>query len=289
MTSKPFKFVVGPNRMEFFVHTEALIAISPVLRVMITGSMREAVEGVAVLENIDVEDFTGLCEYAYSGSYESPIPDSAPPELPFRPDGNASNAYGVNSQPRAINFLHGTIKDAPAQQWMKKYRDPPVMSVYGHYDCYRYHDKDWTENLLYHANIYILADTYDVSGLRSLARHCIYKVLRIFEDTWDSIPAIEKLIRLIYENTQKSDELRGLLSSYVAIKSENFFLHPHMQKLRDDCPEFCSDVLQSTIECFACELREVEEKLKRKNEELETTNADKRAKLELEISSDDSS
>ncbi|KAI1094077.1 hypothetical protein F5B19DRAFT_84604 [Rostrohypoxylon terebratum] len=246
MASMPFKFVVGPNRREFFVHTNALTEISPVLRALIAGSMNEAIEGTAVLADINEDDFARLCEYAYSRDYRVPVPDSDPPELPVRPEGSAEPQYRYSHWRKPLIDLFDTHKETTIRSLAKEYGQSPGFFI----NRPRYNSnlgsKDWTETLLQHANMYVIADRYDVAGLRPLACFYLHDILySIFKDTWDSIPAIEKLVRLTYENTESPDDLRGLVSGYVALKSESMFLHPNMQTLRDECHDFCSDVLKS--------------------------------------------
>ncbi|KAI2469570.1 hypothetical protein F4781DRAFT_214885 [Annulohypoxylon bovei var. microspora] len=272
MSSKPFKFLIGPSRKEYFVHTEAFISISPVLRDLITGSMKEAVEGVAILEDIDENAFLGLCEFAYSGKYTELKSEGTLPKLPYRPTDEAWKVYGGSVIPMSLWFIgkhpghrHRWTSIAEFQTKGRKFTQADVQG-------YQYHLEDWTKHILHHANMYILGDTYDVSRLQQLALSNINHILSFFRDTWDSIPSVEQLIRLVYKSTLEHDELRELVSSYVALKSENLFLHPDMRRVRTDFPEFCSDVLRFTTERLVCEqeylINEVAS-LKRKNEELE--------------------
>ncbi|KAI0881638.1 uncharacterized protein GGS22DRAFT_192274 [Annulohypoxylon maeteangense] len=296
MASKPVKFVIGPSRKEFFAPANAFTEISPALRILITGSKSDSIVDAVVLNDINEEDFLNLCEYAYSSDYKEPEANDPPPKVPFRPKGDAAKAYGNDLNQQSL-FLFNDCRERRKviQEWHNKYGKPPrknIREANYSYGFQRY--KDWTETLLRHVKMYIIANKYDVGDLRSLARFYLLWRLYGFVDTWDSIPALGKLVRYVYENTQEHDELRGLISSYVALKSESLFLHPHMQSVRDDYPKFCSDVLKSTTERLVRELQVVNEgltQLKRKNEELEEKNGSKRSKIvreEIGLVEDDS-
>ncbi|KAI0895394.1 hypothetical protein F4806DRAFT_80334 [Annulohypoxylon nitens] len=260
MASKPFKFVVGPSRKEFFVHAEALTKVSPVLRDLIATSM---IEDTTVLEDMDEEEFSRLCEYAYSGNCKVPVPNSDPPKLSVRPEGDAFQIYRYQRRPLATYL--DTYKGEHIKLLAQEYGQPPKVYINNPSYSSELSDKDWTETLLRHANMYIIADRYDVAGLRQLACFYLHHILRsIFRDTWDSILAIEKLVRLTYENTEAPDDLRGLVSGYVAVLCETIFLHPNMDRLRDECNGFSSDVLKFTTKRLTKETAYFEQKHRRR-------------------------
>lgn len=72
LISKPFKFIVGPEKQEFTLHAEVISRLSTSLNTLINGGMKEAAEGVAVWEDIDAETFIRLSKFAYTGDYDPP-------------------------------------------------------------------------------------------------------------------------------------------------------------------------------------------------------------------------
>ena len=48
----------------------ALARLSPPLDALMNGSMKEAQEGKAILEDLNLETFTCAIQFAYSGDYE---------------------------------------------------------------------------------------------------------------------------------------------------------------------------------------------------------------------------
>ncbi|OTA68374.1 hypothetical protein K449DRAFT_429220 [Hypoxylon sp. EC38] len=251
MMSEPFKFQVGPDLKEYFVHKEAFVAISPVLRVLITGKMREAREGVAVWEDIEESDFLGLCEFAYTGKYGMPEFTGTEPSLPYAPEGEALGVYGKNAHLRSLldmewegcqatktsidQFVHKSYQ--PSRYIPSILRCPHPSSSKFHFDHY----------LRRHVNMYILGDRYDIAQLQHLATANLRHALRVCRETWNSVNGLTKVIRLIYDSTRPGDDLREVISMYVAIKSEYLFLHVDMDLLRKDCLEFASDVLAQVV------------------------------------------
>ncbi|PVH69385.1 hypothetical protein DL98DRAFT_661718 [Cadophora sp. DSE1049] len=70
--SKPFQFIIGPSgpdRKLCTIHTAVVESLSGPLAVMMNGSMHEAIDGVATLEDVDEQTFVRFCEYAYMGDY----------------------------------------------------------------------------------------------------------------------------------------------------------------------------------------------------------------------------
>ncbi|KAI1415073.1 hypothetical protein F5Y13DRAFT_197073 [Hypoxylon sp. FL1857] len=261
MASEPFKFLVGPNRKEYFIHKEAFIAISPVLRVLITGRMREAREGVAVWEDVEECHFLNLCEFAYFGKYTAPRMKDAPltTPLPYRPEGEAENVYGDHGRKTLL------VLDNFARRFFDKYKSPRGDSI--EYKRNGIGWRDGTEYFLRHANMYILGDRYDVETLRAEALFHIAKGLANTHDTWDNIPAFAKLARLTYSNTREHDQLRELLSKYVSLRGDDLFLHPDIESLRNEYPDFESDIMGPIMELHRQEserLKNREKRFKRK-------------------------
>ncbi|KAH6722047.1 hypothetical protein BKA61DRAFT_166843 [Leptodontidium sp. MPI-SDFR-AT-0119] len=72
LTSRNFQFLVGLNdqdRTPFTIHTTVVETLSGPLATLMNGSMCEALNGVATLEEVDEQTFVRFCEYAYRGDY----------------------------------------------------------------------------------------------------------------------------------------------------------------------------------------------------------------------------
>jgi hypothetical protein len=75
LSSEPFRFFVGKNRIPFTLHSNALVGQSGPLLALINGDMVEAREGQAWLEDTDEETFARVGEYLYTGDYTPAKPD----------------------------------------------------------------------------------------------------------------------------------------------------------------------------------------------------------------------
>ncbi|PVH70118.1 hypothetical protein DL98DRAFT_146070 [Cadophora sp. DSE1049] len=65
----------------FTIHTAVVKTLSDPLAVMMNGSMREEIDGVASLREVDEQTFMRFCKYAYMGNYtptqQHPVPASS--------------------------------------------------------------------------------------------------------------------------------------------------------------------------------------------------------------------
>ncbi|OAR00958.1 hypothetical protein LLEC1_01675 [Akanthomyces lecanii] len=70
--SKPFRFLIGPQKTEFTIHSALVAQQSPAMAALVTNGMEESLWGCASLPQYDVETFVRFVEYVYTGEFESP-------------------------------------------------------------------------------------------------------------------------------------------------------------------------------------------------------------------------
>lgn len=75
LLSKPFKFIVGPQKKEFTIHEAAAARLSKPLHNLLHGGMRESKENCVCWEDIDEKTFLRFGEWAYTGDYKSEEPE----------------------------------------------------------------------------------------------------------------------------------------------------------------------------------------------------------------------
>ncbi|KAJ2906338.1 hypothetical protein MKZ38_002054 [Zalerion maritima] len=75
LSSKPFRFLVGPEKKEYFVNEEAVRNLSDVFHPMLDGPCEEAKTRTAELDDVTIPSFVRLCEFAYNGNYTNPRPE----------------------------------------------------------------------------------------------------------------------------------------------------------------------------------------------------------------------
>ena len=72
--SHPFRFLIGPDKKTFYVHTELVAQHSSALSALVSGRMAEAKESCAILEDVDEGTFVRFVEYMYTNDYSVPDP-----------------------------------------------------------------------------------------------------------------------------------------------------------------------------------------------------------------------
>ncbi|OAA78813.1 BTB/POZ fold protein [Akanthomyces lecanii RCEF 1005] len=74
LSSKPCRFLIGPQKREFFIHASLAASQSPVIDSLVNGSMKEATSGCTVWENVDEDTFVRFGQYVYTRNYEGSAP-----------------------------------------------------------------------------------------------------------------------------------------------------------------------------------------------------------------------
>lgn len=74
--SKPFKFLVGTEQKEFYIHPFSISRHSKPLDALMHGSMNESEEQCARMEEVDPDTFTRFMEFVYTGDYSAVLHSS---------------------------------------------------------------------------------------------------------------------------------------------------------------------------------------------------------------------
>ncbi|KAI6438370.1 hypothetical protein MCOR17_011960, partial [Pyricularia oryzae] len=81
-TSAPFRFIVGPERQNFTIHSYLISEQSPVLKALVEGGFKEATERSVEWDDVNEQTFVSFWQFVYSGDYETPEqllpPESGP-------------------------------------------------------------------------------------------------------------------------------------------------------------------------------------------------------------------
>ncbi|OTA98226.1 hypothetical protein M426DRAFT_117591 [Hypoxylon sp. CI-4A] len=112
--SKPFRFLVGPDKKEFTMHSELVARMSKPLRTMVNGDRKDSKDGLAELSEVDEETFVRFCEFAYTGDYQAAEPTI---ETPASSEHDTLDLGGPSSiEPDAIKAPNGDVQlyDEPA-------------------------------------------------------------------------------------------------------------------------------------------------------------------------------
>ncbi|KAI9713215.1 MAG: hypothetical protein M1820_001201 [Bogoriella megaspora] len=115
-TSELFTFVLGHDKKEVTIHSEAIARLSHSLNAMIRGPMRESQEKIVVWDDVEAGDFIRLSQFAYCGDYS-----------PAKPQSTASVAEESEVQQEDSKGLDATLPleeavDAP----LEEFAVPPI-------------------------------------------------------------------------------------------------------------------------------------------------------------------
>ncbi|KAL6693357.1 hypothetical protein J3F84DRAFT_380617 [Trichoderma pleuroticola] len=75
LASKPFKFIIGPDKKQFIMHEAAITRLSKTLDKLVNGGMKESKEHCVCWEDIDETTFLRFGEWAYTGDYKPEEPE----------------------------------------------------------------------------------------------------------------------------------------------------------------------------------------------------------------------
>ncbi|GAB7347284.1 hypothetical protein MBLNU459_g3370t1 [Dothideomycetes sp. NU459] len=136
INSKLFTFIVGKDEKAFTVHSAAISKLSSTLDALINGSMEEALKNIAILSDINSDDFTRFLQFAYTGDYTPPTAmmtseeeaSSYPPgEVPVEPGEEVPAEMAPDDEPVYINDLPSVSRF----HHMKKGKKKKVYETWG--------------------------------------------------------------------------------------------------------------------------------------------------------------
>ncbi|WQF85724.1 Putative SKP1/BTB/POZ domain superfamily protein [Colletotrichum destructivum] len=156
LQSRTVKFIVGCNEKEFSVHEFSFCSISPALRALLTGGMKESVEGKVVWDDVEPATFTdnkvdSLKSYLQSDAYQG-----------------AQHQFSkkCSTQPLEPEIGQGSHPKNGAAYLRSDWLEDLEFSKTGIADVF-----------MSQAKLYILADKYGIEGLRSLCLHRLQQSL----------------------------------------------------------------------------------------------------------------
>ncbi|RFU33844.1 hypothetical protein B7463_g2468, partial [Scytalidium lignicola] len=274
--SKQFVFVIGKNQAVFTIHAAIVAKQSKALDALINGSMAEASDGKAIFDDIEEDTFTRFCQFAYTGDYTTPdfthiptidLPNISPP---------VAISYDASTMDREDDrFIEPELMPEPepvpvpmpvpvgslglesTPKKAKKPKKPSKRSLLRQslldqlYDIETFRTnlaaqcevrqnsdptEDYTTVFLGHAQLYVFAEKWDITSLKTLALFKLHKTLTSFTLYEARRPDIVELLRYTFSNDHTPDlvdavdDLRSLVMLYTTCEIENL-IH---------CPEFLS-------------------------------------------------
>ncbi|KAH8903347.1 hypothetical protein BR93DRAFT_931373 [Coniochaeta sp. PMI_546] len=281
VASRPFRFLVGPEKREFIIHSGVVSRLSKSLDVLVNGQMMEACEDCAVWADVDQDTFVRFCKFAYTGDYDgaepSPIVDLsdetkteearvALSKVKIPSTSHKRHISGRGSAASSVKPKTGywdssdplpqaVTRDRHAADlwyaWIERYDvdtrwDPRLFQNRGDEDC--------TMVLLCHARLAVFADYHGISALETLALTKLAAVLATINLYKSATRNVAQLASYVYMNTVQLNNatrgLRDLVSSYSACEMEILWKSVEFQKVFETYPEFAKDLTDRLITRF---------------------------------------
>ncbi|RYO89826.1 hypothetical protein DL766_005142 [Monosporascus sp. MC13-8B] len=254
LTSKLFRFLVGPERKEFVVHSLPFSRLSRALDTLINGEMSEACEGTAVWDDMDPDTFVRFSEFAHSGDYTTPkielrtephehTRDQMSPkaEKPLQRDADEeAGALWIDYKSR--KEMHEDSLGDVRRFITASYPSPgPVFSP----QRVEEPEMDYKKLLLCHIQLYIVGDKYCIPDLTALTTHKLHRTFLASYNGYKLQEDIADATRYAYANTVKGDKPRTLLSHNIASGFNGFKVfirHPAIRGLLEESGERAIDV-----------------------------------------------
>ena len=247
--SSHFKFLVGPDRKEFTIHSALVADQSEALNVLVNGGMKEAIEHCAIWQELDEETFLRFCQFAYTGSYDGAEPqkrkaeEHAPvPDTVGKSDNKITNLSIKQRGNKHISppppLFGVTKKDLLWNKFCSLHPGPQVkVTTSGNAP-----DDDYTEVFLSHAQMYVFADCYGIVALENLALYKLRQALMRYTLYREGFHDIFQLVKYCFSSTVdkggQRDPLRTLVCIYVACKVEDLWKNDDFGELMDTLSEF---------------------------------------------------
>jgi hypothetical protein len=204
LRSPIFYFLVGKEATKMSIHTSLVAAQSPALKALVSGQMEEANSGTAVWESLEPDIFALFAQFVYTGDYS-----------PY--------SYKSDKKRKRL-WAFGDDK------WDLQKKHIP--------DIHNAEIDDDLMQCLAHAQLYVLADKYDITQLKTLSLHKLYVELDengLEESQYNAMVELIKYIYLTTGNISPPDPLRDMVNLYIAtdgkdvVSSEAFrdLVHEH--------------------------------------------------------------
>jgi hypothetical protein len=249
-TSPQFIFGIGENNVKVTVHGAVIAKQSQALDALINGPIEEAQTRTARLEDVLEDTFVRVCQFAYTGDYETPVfiqrPDAgldssipiSPPPVTYIDANELGKTVGgpellaelePESDERSWGFNPSKkIKKLSKSRVLQESFDRKDFHVETHrlgalYRCkvrQNYSpEEDYTYVFLGHARLYVFANKWGIEALKSLSLHKLHKTLFTFTLHPARCSDVVELVRYTYAHTpdlaSEVDDLRSLVIHYI--------------------------------------------------------------------------
>ncbi|KFZ23587.1 hypothetical protein V502_01936 [Pseudogymnoascus sp. VKM F-4520 (FW-2644)] len=275
-TSPQFTFGIGENNVEVTVHAAAIAKQSQALDRLINGPMEEARTRIARLEDVHEDTFVRVCQFAYTGGYETPVfiqrPESSSTWSPPNVDANEPGELAEEPEseqgepaPKLDDLSFGATRQKKHKKisksrflrdlFDKKDFDVVTPRLGALYRCeVRQNasaEEDYTSVFLGHARLYVFVDKWGIEALKTLSLHKLHKTLRTFTLYSARLSDVVELIRYTYAHTpdlaHDMDDLRSLVMEYLTCEVTYLSQSPEFDLLVEQGGPFTRDLVHKMM------------------------------------------
>ncbi|CAH0045948.1 unnamed protein product [Clonostachys solani] len=217
-SSDLYRFIVGPEKKVYHVHSAVLANHSPALDAMVNGGLRESVE--QTVDWTDVEPTAFLDEDVL--------------EVDIREEERDIPPYCILDE---LWIKFNALPLGDSEQWLP--RQPKSVSS-------RVVVNSYSDLLIHHARVCVLADKYLVPPLKQLALEALRKELSLHLCDLEKIPEIAPdVIALLHYcfNNPAPEKLRKLVSLFTACIITDLWKCEGVQDLLESSGELSTAVL----------------------------------------------
>ncbi|TLS20763.1 uncharacterized protein PpBr36_11026 [Pyricularia pennisetigena] len=269
-TSNQFRFLIGPEKREYTIHSHIVAEQSAALETTVHGEFREANDGFVTWDDIDERTFLSFWHHAYTGDYDDPEPVV---EVGADYDARSIKHQGVTE---ADNPNEHSIQDIPAERPGFEFQpeevttaepEAPSESFWGHLPekkakrkripkremLWNDFQKSWRVDMsiyvekrtrrggpvnhadisVHHCRVYVLADRYDITRLMNVSFNKLHHALVEYDLSEQKLNDIVELLRFCYAEAVP-EKLRQLVVHYASCNAESLWKSEEFQELLED-------------------------------------------------------
>lgn len=236
----------------FYIHEALISRTSAPLGSMITGHMKEAQQGFAVLSDVTESTFARFVSWLYGkdytpASFTTTNGDTSSAEASKTPKKESyDDDWSFSSVKKKKKKKGITVRTALKEKfitWDEDEYDMQPVPVRGNKGS----DEEFTDVFLSHAQLYVFAEKYDVQDLKQLALGKLRHTLASFTLYRQRVDDILTLLRYVYAETARNgfgkEDMRSMLMFYVSTEMDFFEEQGGFKEMLTDDPEMLSDFL----------------------------------------------
>ncbi|KFG84104.1 hypothetical protein MANI_024468 [Metarhizium anisopliae] len=253
-SSPVFRFVVGPHRTEYTIHSSLVAKQSAKLDVLVNGPMKEATDLCADWSETEEQTFLRFCDFVYTGSYEEgsprkkPVKENTPEQKKTEEIGEAETPKSTirrkskHTSSNTADFVQSKADELWAK-FTSLYPPTPLKNTSFRNEP----EDDCTEIFLSHARMYVFADYHGIDTLPLFALQKLRGALTRFVLHDESCVDIAELVTYTFgstvDNGDDVDPLRSLVCFYAACRIEQLWRNSGFKNNVESISDFLTHLI----------------------------------------------